>query len=96
MPHFSSCCKNADTWICQVCAKIYCGGCTESVWMEPVPGKTFNGNVCVSCRSRSIMSGIPGKGLPTLSVYEHCEQESGLPLGSAALERYVQRYYGHG
>jgi hypothetical protein len=21
----------------------------EPVWMEPVPGKTFNGNVCIPC-----------------------------------------------
>lgn len=48
MPHFSDCCDGYDTYICQVCGKIYCSGCQDSVWMK-IPGKNFSGNVCPGC-----------------------------------------------
>ena len=49
MPHFSSCCKGADTYICQKCAKIFCGGCQQSSWRPDITGLKSAGNVCPKC-----------------------------------------------
>jgi hypothetical protein len=55
MPHFCSksdnCKDNAkcsgETVVCQVCGRVTC--CLNVLWMTPVPGKAFNGNVCKQC-----------------------------------------------
>jgi hypothetical protein len=47
MPHFDS--EGYDTWICQECGRVYSSKNNEPIWMTPVPGKKFNGNVCKSC-----------------------------------------------
>ncbi len=44
------CSCGSDTCICQVCARTFCGSQTE--WMDPIPGKTFAGNVCFQCHER--------------------------------------------
>jgi len=65
-----------------VCQK---GGhiCTgDSTWVKGL------GNVCPTCMGKE-----PGNGL--LSLEEHCRIESG-GLTGPALDRYINRYYGHG
>ena len=47
MPHFDS--EGYDTWICQVCGNVYSSKNHTPVWMTPVPGRRFNGNVCKPC-----------------------------------------------
>lgn len=41
------CSCGSDCCSCQVCGKRVCGMLAE--WKTPVPGKTFNGNVCHGC-----------------------------------------------
>jgi hypothetical protein len=158
MPHFSNCCPNADTWICQVCAKIYCGGCVRSEWRPDITGHESAGNVCLTCLGKAVQPSIVAtkkqldfirdlvkrkavtpelqtQATSTLSkrdasklitnllaledkqesqqrpegwgtdpqyhpeqdnigVYEWCRIESG-GLEGPALDRYVNRYYGH-
>lgn len=55
MPHFDE--NGIGTWICQLCAGIY-NNLIKSTWMTPVPGKTFDGNVCPSCVSSYAETGI--------------------------------------
>ena len=49
MPHFSDCCPGADTYVCQVCATIHCGGCEPSEWRTDITGSSSAGNVCPNC-----------------------------------------------
>jgi ribosomal protein L40E len=68
-----------ETVICQACGTTQPSAAVK--WMT-VPGTTRMGNVCVRCRAPK----------PT-SLREWCRMESG--LDGAALDRYVQRHYGH-
>jgi hypothetical protein len=57
MPHFCRVvepdCKgkmvrcSGEEVVCQICGRVKC--CLDVRWMTPVPGKMFNGNVCVGC-----------------------------------------------
>jgi len=108
MPHFSTCrktenCRYADTWICQLCGNIYCGGCVDSQWRPDLTGHESAGNVCPACLSKATPpaqgpvrfqdEAIAQREEGPMSLYEHCKRESGLE--GAALNRYIQRYYGH-
>lgn len=48
MPHFCKC--GSDEYVCQSCGRAFCSREHPSVWMNPVPGKTYEGNVCPSCQ----------------------------------------------
>lgn len=52
MPHFCNRC-GADEYICQSCGKIFCSKEFPGTWMTPVPGKSFNGNICPNCNKNS-------------------------------------------
>lgn len=86
MPHFDE--FGGDTWICQ--APGHQGNRVQSsrvpsAWRTDITGHESAGNVCSSC--------IAKHDNAPLSLYEHCRRESGLT--GAALDRYVNRYYGH-
>lgn len=66
--------------VCQACGQMVDG--RSVVWMT-VPKTSRQGNVCGPCRTPKLMS-----------LREHCEIESG-GLTGAALDRYINRYYGH-
>jgi hypothetical protein len=93
MPKFTNCPSHSglDTWGCQACGKVFCSGCERSNWCTPVPGKTYNGNVCTRCLEFK----LPRIMEAPMSLHEHCREESG-GLEGQALERYINRYYGHG
>lgn len=82
MPHFSSCCPDADEYLCQKCGKSRCGKCYPSEWRPDLTGHKSFGNVCPDC-------------VQPMSLYDHCKQESGL-TDPTAIKRYMNRYYGHG
>ncbi len=52
MPRFSECCDNCDMYLCQNCARDFCGGCKPPVEMQmgrmPRPG-----NVCPTCAAKA-------------------------------------------
>lgn len=56
MPHFSSCCKGFDTYICQICGKILCSRCKPSSWRPDITGHKSAGNVCASCEANHMIS----------------------------------------
>lgn len=89
MPHFSSCCPGADTYICQKCAKIFCSKCQPSQWRPDITGHKSAGNVCPKCLEEY---GYPA---PPESLYEHCKKESGL-TDQIQIMKYIDRHYGHG
>jgi hypothetical protein len=85
MPTFS---KNGnDEYICQKCARIFDSVEQPSQWRPDITGHTSAGNVCPSCVQKHETTPI--------SLAEHCRQESG-GLEGVALQRYINRYYGHG
>jgi DNA-directed RNA polymerase subunit RPC12/RpoP len=90
MPHFSP--DGNDTYICQKCARIYDSVHHPSTWVK---GK---GNVCPTCinpapRPYDGPMGIFEDMDKPISLHEHCRRESGLT--GVALERYINRHYGH-
>ena len=87
MPHFSNCCKGADEYICQKCRKIKCSGCQPSTWRPDITGHKSAGNVCPDCMKQQVVDS-------PISLHEFCHAESG-GLTGTALERYIQRHYGH-
>ncbi len=89
MPHFSSCCPGADTYICQKCGKIFCSKCQPSQWRPDITGHKSAGNVCPKCLEEY---GYPA---PPESLYEHCKKESGL-TDQIQIMKYMDRHYGHG
>ena len=91
MPHFSECCEGADTYICQRCGRIRCGSCQPGKWRPDITGNSSAANVCMSCIEEVDK---PAKTDKLLSLVEHCRRESGLE--GPALNRYINRYYGHG
>ncbi len=55
MPHFSSCCPNADEYICQVCGKIKCSNCQPPTsWrLANIIGYELAvGNICPDCLNK--------------------------------------------
>lgn len=84
MPHFSD--EGNDTYICQKCARIFDSVKYPSEWRPDITGKESAGNVCPSCVA---------KHSQPISLHEHCHRESG-GLTGQALDRYVNRHYGHG
>lgn len=44
-----ACSCGSDTCACQLCGEIVCA--TQAEWMTPVPGMTFDGNVCEGCKA---------------------------------------------
>jgi len=49
MPHFSECCRGADTYICQCCKQIKCSSCQPSQWRPDITGSNSVANVCLDC-----------------------------------------------
>jgi len=103
MPHFSE--SGNDTYICQKCTRVFDSVKYPPVWSfgDGVP----RGNICPNCRRGTCMELITDDGKHAvserrafardkrpISLHEHCRRESGLT--GMALERYVQRHYGHG
>jgi hypothetical protein len=102
MPHFDE--QGRDTWICQYCANIY-SDTVKSIWIKG------RGNQCPTCAKTAkvqvatMPSYYEGGGRyrknehtkvkGAMSLYEYCAKESGLSLGSRALDQYINRYYGH-
>jgi len=69
MPHFSSCCKGADEYICQVCGRIMCSGCKPSSWRPDITGHKSAGNVCPKCLTKhqdSTLGSMKLKGTITI------------------------------
>ena len=53
MPHFDE--NGRDTVLCQVCLKVQpLTTGHEVTWMQPIPGKAYNGNVCNACLDRLV------------------------------------------
>jgi len=48
MPVFCIWC-GADAYVCQMCWTNNCSKDLPATWMEPVPGKTYNGCICPAC-----------------------------------------------
>lgn len=91
MPHFSSCCPGADTYICQKCAKIFCSKCQPSQWRPDITGHKSAGNVCPNCLKKF----EPNKIKEPMSLFDHCKEESGL-TDHNQINQYMNRHYGHG
>lgn len=97
MPHFDK--EGRDTWICQICGSTY-SSYVKPEWNPKLTGHTSAGNVCPSCRHSHDETLLVGDALrqyvkqPSVSLAEHCRRESGLT--GAALQRYINRHYGHG
>lgn len=104
MPHFSA--NGNDTYICQKCARILDSVDYPSEWRPDITGHQSAGNVCPSCvrafqqegnqhlSNLQRLSSLEPQERP-MSLHEYCRQESG-GLEGLALERYINRYYGHG
>jgi hypothetical protein len=102
MPHFDV--DGNDTWLCQYCAGVFPAR-VQSIWIK---GK---GNQCPKCAKTgsadyaTMPSEYTGggryrknehtKSKSGVSLSEYCAKESGLSLGSRALDQYINRYYGH-
>lgn len=82
MPHFSE--SGHDVVICQKCGRLVDTGKENVTWRPDITGHKSAGNVCDPCLH---------KHEAPMSLYEHCQRESGLT--GAALQRYINRYYGH-
>jgi hypothetical protein len=80
MPHFND--AGEDVVLCQVCW----GVTTKPVWRCDITGTKSAGCVCPECLKKYENR--------TVSLYDHCKQESGLE--GAALVKYINRHYGHG
>jgi hypothetical protein len=102
MPHFDE--YGGDEWICQICGKIQ-NSQVQSEWSLDITQNESAGNICPRCKKVHDQTGLKGEALrkaiqgkvtPTgpISLYEHCRRESGLE--GMALQRYINRYYGHG
>jgi hypothetical protein len=91
MPHFSA--NGQDTAICQKCGSIV----TDPSWRPDITGSKGAGNVCKRCESgwdNNKFTHHQKSVVGPIGIYEHCRAESGLE--GPALDRYVQRCYGHG
>lgn len=84
MPHFSSCCPGADTYICQKCARILCSKCQPPKWRPDITGNKSAGNICPKC-FKCVSE--------DLSLFEHCRRESGLSHHTE-IKKYMHKYYG--
>jgi hypothetical protein len=97
MPHFSSCCRGADEYICQKCGKIFCSNCHPPEWRPDITGHKSAGNVCPSCLEKH--DTCPGKYNIKKSIqmplYDHCREESGF-TDPNQIVKYMNRYYGVG
>lgn len=82
MPHFDE--NGRDTVICQVCVRIV----TEATWRPDITGHKSAGNVCNRCLANHQQKPV--------GLVEYCSQESGFPVGSPELTKYINRYYGNG
>jgi len=89
MPHFSSCCPGADTYICQKCGKIFCSKCQSSQWRPDITGHESVGNICPNCLKNFY------EGHQEVTLFDWCKQESGL-TDVNQINQYINRYYGHG
>ena len=87
MPHFDE--RGREQWVCQKGGHVCTG---DSTWVERgsllASRLGCHGNVCAEC--------LGDRGERPLSLMEHCSYESGHPLGSQELRRYVNRHYGLG
>jgi len=100
-----------DVVLCQVCGALIDTGKVAAEWRPDITGSQICGQVCQECveahdvpapaypardadRARERERQAKTSGGDFLSLHEHCRQESG--LDGAALERYINRYYGHG
>lgn len=106
MPTFSR--DGNDEYICQQCAGIFDSVHYPSRWL-PVPRREngSSGNLCprcaadsqaaASCSTAAIERDLERErdGRGPISLQEHCREESG-GLTGAALDSYINRYYGHG
>ncbi len=104
MPHFN---EDGDaTWLCQRCAMVYTDK-FHSTWVdrgtELAATLGCHGNVCDNCLpgnmfDRALERVCKPEWTPNfdrpISLHEHCRRESG--LDGPALERYINRHYGHG
>lgn len=88
MPHFDE--FGGDEWICQTCTKIF-NSKVESTWIDKAEGGLKHGNACPDCVVAHDLQSLE-EG-PT-SLREYCQEESG-GLTGVALDRYINRYYGH-
>jgi len=88
MPNFCEC--GADTYICQKCGRILCSKDYPSTWRPDITEHESAGNVCPSC----LRGGVKEKEEGLISLYEHCQRESGLSDPTSVLQ-YMNRYYGH-
>lgn len=101
MPHFDE--FGGDSWICQICAQTQ-NSRAPYAWRPDITGNKSAGAVCAACIRLHGETGFTGDLLRTaeatrhkgpISLAEHCRQESG-GLTGRALDRYINRYYGHG
>lgn len=83
MPHFSE--SGADMYICQVCGRDLDSEKFPPQWRPDLTGSPRAGNICPSCL---------GAKERLIDLREHCRRESGLT--GPALDRYINRHYGHG
>ncbi len=94
MPHWNA--AGQEEWVCQKGGHVCTG---ESTWVKRGSDRAkelgCSGNVCSKCLAG--MNGLTNRAREDagpLSVHEHARRESGLT--GPALDRYVQRFYGHG
>jgi hypothetical protein len=73
-----------DMYICQICGRDL-----DSVKHQPV-WRAGTGNVCPSCQQTKVTMGER-----PISLFDHCQRESGL-IDPEAIRRYMSRHYGHG
>jgi hypothetical protein len=96
MPHWDN--DGDETVICQKCAKIVKG--SQVTWRPDITGHKGAGNVCDTCLARHAGAGTDAKEYDEprgpVSLAQHCSEESGFPLGSRELTRYMNRHYGFG
>lgn len=105
MPHFDE--NGNDTVICQLCASIV----SKAEWRSDLTGNKSAGNVCLPCikkcdeeaatvagdaksQPHGVGSRIPKRQEGPIGIVEHCRRESG-GLTGIALQRYINRHYGH-
>jgi Zn ribbon nucleic-acid-binding protein len=82
MPHFCKC--GSDEYVCQSCGKAFCSREQPSVWMNPVPGKLHEGNVCPGCRQMAEIIDTAAKDTFKMSRSEAVSKRLCIRCGSKA------------